>query len=85
MFEPIKAPLSQAETLAKLDHYSALEPVSTRRTFLGSTVYEYSDGTKISLFNELQCSIWDPKTKRWGYTSREMAQKFAAILNRTKL
>lgn len=34
MFKPIKAPLSQAETFAKLEYYTSLEPTLVQRTFL---------------------------------------------------
>lgn len=83
MFKPFKASLSQAETFAKLNHYVSVAPVEIKRTFFGTKVYLYEDGTKIALFDDIQCNIWDPKTEQWGYTSREVAQKFAVILNRT--
>lgn len=83
MFEPIKAPLSRAEALVKLDYYASLEPVEVKRTFFGTKVYLYEDGTKIALFGDIQCNIWDPVTKKWGYTLRETAKQFAAKLNRT--
>lgn len=85
MFEPIKAPLTHSETIAKLNYYINLAPVEIKRTFLGSKVYFYEDGTKISLFGDLQCNIWDPKQRKWGYTSRDMAKQFATMLNRTVL
>lgn len=85
MFKPLKAPLTQAETFAKLNHYVSVTPVEVKRTFFGTKVYLYEDGTKIALFDDIQCNIWDPKTERWGYTSREMAKQFAAILNRTQI
>lgn len=83
MFEPLKAPLSQAEALAKLNHYVLAAPVEVKRTFFGTKVYLYEDGTKIALFGDIQCNIWDPKVKKWGYTSRDTAKQFANILNRT--
>ena len=85
MFKPLKVPLSQVETFAKLEYYTSLKPTLVQRTFFGSTVYHYKDGTRILLYNNIQCNIWDPETERWGYTSREMAQKFATILNRTQI
>lgn len=85
MFKPFKASLSQTETFAKLNHYVSIAPVEIKRTFFGTKVYLYEDGTKIALFDDIQCNIWDPVTEQWGYTSREMAQKFAAILNRTQI
>lgn len=85
MFKPLKAPLTQVETFAKLNHYVSVTPVEVKRTFFGTKVYLYEDGTKIALFDDIQCNIWDPKTERWGYTSREMAKQFAAILNRTQI
>ena len=85
MFEHIKAPLSQAEALAKLNHYASLELVEVKRTFFGTKVYLYEDGTKIALFGDIQCNIWGPVTKKWGYTSCETAKQFAAKLNRTQL
>ena len=83
MFEPIKAPLSRAETLAKLNHYVSVAPVEVKRTFLGMKAYLYEDGTKIALFGDTQCNIWDHVTRKWGYTSRETAKQFANMLNRT--
>ena len=54
MFEPIKAPLSRAEALAKLNHYVSVAPVKVKRTFFGTKVYLYEDGTKIALFGDMQ-------------------------------
>lgn len=85
MFEPLKAPLKQTEALTKLNHYVSVAPVEVRRTFFGTKVYLYEDGTKIALFGDMQCNIWDPATKKWGYTSRETAKQFANILNRALL
>ncbi|MBQ7820569.1 MAG: hypothetical protein IJ341_12845 [Bacteroidales bacterium] len=85
MFEPIKAPLSQAEALTKLNHYVSIVPVKIKRTFFGTKVYLYEDGTKIALFGDIQCNIWDPMTRKWGYTSRETAKQFATKLNRTQI
>ena len=85
MFEPIKVPLSQAEALTKLNHYVSIEPVEVKRTFFGTKVYLYEDGIKIALFGDIQCNIWDPETKKWGYTSRETAKQFATKLNRTQI
>ncbi len=84
MFEPIKAPLSRAEALAKLNHYVSVTPVKVKRTLFGTKVYLYEDGTKIALFGDIQCNIWDPVTRKWGYTSRETAKQFATKLNRTQ-
>lgn len=83
MFKPLKASLSQTEALAKLNQYVSVTPVEVKRTFFGTKVYLYKDGTKIALFGDIQCNIWDPVTRKWGYTSREMAKQFANILNRT--
>ena len=85
MFKPFKIALSQTETFAKLEYYTLLKPSFVQQTFLGSTVYHYKDGTRILLYNNIQCNIWDPETEQWGYTSREMARKFTAILNRTQI
>ena len=85
MFEPIKAPLSRAEALTKLNHYVSIAPVEVKRTLFGTKVYLYEDGAKIALFGDIQCNIWDPVTRKWGYTSRETAKQFAAKLNRTQI
>ena len=85
MFKPFKKPLSQAETFAKLNHYVSVVPVEVKRTLFGTKVYLYEDGTKIALFGDIQCNIWDPAEEKWGYTSRETAKQFAAILNRTQI
>lgn len=85
MFKPFKKPLSQLETFAKLNHYVSVAPVEVKRTLFGTKVYLYEDGTKIALFGDIQCNIWDPAEEKWGYTSRETAKQFAAILNRTQI
>ena len=85
MFKPLKASLSQTEALAKLNQYVSVTPVEVKRTFFGTKVYLYKDGTKIALFGDIQCNIWDPATRKWGYTSRETAKQFAAKLNRTQI
>ncbi len=85
MFKPFKKPLSQSETFAKLNHYVSVAPVEVKRTLFGTKVYLYEDGTKIALFGDIQCNIWDPAEEKWGYTSRETAKQFAAILNRTQI
>lgn len=85
MFKPFKKPLSQTETFAKLNHYVSVAPVEVKRTLFGTKVYLYEDGTKIALFGDIQCNIWDPAEEKWGYTSRETAKQFAAILNRTQI
>lgn len=85
MFKPFKKPLSQSETFAKLNHYVSVAPVEVKRTLFGTKVYFYEDGTKIALFGDIQCNIWDPAEEKWGYTSRETAKQFAAILNRTQI
>ncbi|MBQ2982907.1 MAG: hypothetical protein IJD58_12460, partial [Lachnospiraceae bacterium] len=59
--------------------------VEVKRTLFGTKVYLYEDGTKIALFGDIQCNIWDPAEEKWGYTSRETAKQFAAILNRTQI
>lgn len=83
MFEPIKTSLSQAEALTKLNHYISVAPVEVKRTFFGTKIYLYEDGTKIALFGDMQCNIWDPVTRKWGYTSRDVAKQFTNKLNRT--
>lgn len=85
MFKPFKKPLSQSETFAKLNHYVSVAPVEVKRTLFGTKVYLYEDGTKIALFGDIQCNIWDPAEEKWGYTSRETAKQFATILNRTQI
>ena len=85
MFKPFKVSLSREETFAKLTHYVSIAPVEVKRTFFGTKVYLYEDGTKIALFGDIQCNIWDPAEEKWGYTSRETAKQFAAILNRTQI
>lgn len=85
MFKPFKKPLSQSETFAKLNHYVSVAPLEVKRTLFGTKVYLYEDGTKIALFGDIQCNIWDPAEEKWGYTSRETAKQFAAILNRTQI
>lgn len=85
MLKSTSVPLSRAEALEKLNRYISISPIEIKKTVYGTTCYLYEDGTKIELFLDELCEIWDSKTKRWGYTSDKVAIQFAAKLNRIQI